>query len=179
MKDYVAGRLDEGAKLVVDGRGFSARPRARLFPGRLPVRPCHADMSIYKDEIFGPVLAVVRAPITRRRLDLANDHQYGNGAAIFTRDGDAARDFASRVQVGMVGINVPIPVPLAYHSFGGWKQSLFGDLHIYGPDGVRFYTKQNHHRTLAQRHPRRRRVRLPDDEITRAAAVWRRGMAAT
>jgi len=99
-------------------------------------------MTIYREEIFGPVLAVVRVPDYESALKLVNDHQYGNGTALFTRDGDAARDFVSRVQAGMVGVNVPIPVPVAYHSFGGWKQSLFGDLHIHGPEGVRFYTRQ-------------------------------------
>jgi len=98
-------------------------------------------MSIYNDEIFGPVLVVVRAPDYDAALDLVNKHEYGNGTAIFTRDGDSARHFASKAQIGMVGVNVPIPVPMAYHSFGGWKRSLFGDHHMHGPEGVRFYTK--------------------------------------
>jgi len=98
-------------------------------------------MDIYKDEIFGPVLAVVRADEYETALQMVNDHEYGNGTAIFTRDGDAARDFTTRVQAGMVGVNVPIPVPVAYHSFGGWKRSLFGDHDIHGMEGVRFYTK--------------------------------------
>ena len=98
-------------------------------------------MQIYTDEIFGPVLCVVRAKDYEEAIGLVNDHEYGNGTAIFTRDGDAARDFVGRVQIGMVGVNVPIPVPVAYHSFGGWKRSLFGDHSIHGPEGVRFYTR--------------------------------------
>jgi malonate-semialdehyde dehydrogenase (acetylating)/methylmalonate-semialdehyde dehydrogenase len=108
------------------------------------------DMRIYKEEIFGPVLSVVRAKTYAESLALANDHEYGNGVAIFTRDGDAARDFASKVQVGMVGINVPIPVPIAYYTFGGWKRSAFGDLNQHGPDSVRFYTKT---KTVTSRWP--------------------------
>jgi len=98
-------------------------------------------MLIYKEEIFGPVLAVVRAPDFEDAVKLVNEHEYGNGVAIFTRDGDAAREFTNRVQIGMVGINVPIPVPMAFHSFGGWKRSLFGDTAVYGMEGVRFYTR--------------------------------------
>jgi len=108
------------------------------------------EMSIYKDEIFGPVLAVIRARDYEEALRLVNDHEYGNGAAIFTRDGDAARDFSSRAKVGMIGINVPIPVPVACHSFGGWKRSLFGDHHIHGMEGVRFYTRL---KTMTTRWP--------------------------
>jgi malonate-semialdehyde dehydrogenase (acetylating)/methylmalonate-semialdehyde dehydrogenase len=107
-------------------------------------------MRIYKEEIFGPVLSVVRARTYEEGLRLASDHEYGNGVAIFTRDGDAARDFAAKVNVGMVGINVPIPVPLAYHTFGGWKRSAFGDLNQHGPDSVRFYTKT---KTVTSRWP--------------------------
>jgi malonate-semialdehyde dehydrogenase (acetylating)/methylmalonate-semialdehyde dehydrogenase len=99
------------------------------------------DMSIYKDEIFGPVLSVVRAPDYDSATRMINEHEYGNGTAIFTRDGDAARHFVNSIQIGMVGVNVPIPVPMAFHSFGGWKRSLFGDHHMHGPEGVRFYTK--------------------------------------
>jgi malonate-semialdehyde dehydrogenase (acetylating)/methylmalonate-semialdehyde dehydrogenase len=106
------------------------------------------EMRIYKEEIFGPVLSVTRAPNYAQALKLCNDHEYGNGVAIFTRDGDAARDFASNVQVGMVGVNVPIPVPIAYHTFGGWKRSGFGDLNQHGPDSIRFYTKT---KTVTQR----------------------------
>ena len=107
-------------------------------------------MRIYKDEIFGPVLSVVRAPDVATATHLINSHEYGNGTAIFTRDGEAARQFAHRVQAGMVGINVPIPVPMAFHSFGGWKRSLFGPLHMHGPDGVRFYTRM---KTVTARWP--------------------------
>ena len=109
-----------------------------------------ADMKIYKEEIFGPVLSVVRANSYEEALQLVNEHEYGNGTAIFTRDGDAARDFTTRVNIGMVGVNVPIPVPTAYHSFGGWKRSLFGDHHMHGPEGVRFFTRQ---KTVTSRWP--------------------------
>jgi malonate-semialdehyde dehydrogenase (acetylating)/methylmalonate-semialdehyde dehydrogenase len=108
-------------------------------------------MRIYEEEIFGPVLSVVRAADFEEALALVNGHAYGNGCAIFTRDGDAAREFAHRVQVGMVGINVPIPVPMAFHSFGGWKASLFGDHHMHGPEGVRFYTRN---KAVTQRWPK-------------------------
>jgi malonate-semialdehyde dehydrogenase (acetylating)/methylmalonate-semialdehyde dehydrogenase len=107
-------------------------------------------MRIYKEEIFGPVLSVVRVPDFEQALKLCNEHEYGNGVAIFTRDGDAAREFTGRVQVGMVGVNVPIPVPVAFHSFGGWKRSLFGDMHMHGPEGVRFYTRM---KTVTSRWP--------------------------
>ena len=100
------------------------------------------EMQIYQEEIFGPVLSVVRSPDFNDTVKIINQHQFGNGVSIFTRDGDAAREFTNQIQVGMVGINVPIPVPMAFHSFGGWKDSLFGDLHVHGPEGVRFYTKQ-------------------------------------
>jgi malonate-semialdehyde dehydrogenase (acetylating)/methylmalonate-semialdehyde dehydrogenase len=109
-----------------------------------------ADMKIYKEEIFGPVLSVVRAKDYGEAANLANKHEFGNGTAIFTRDGDAAREFAHRIKVGMVGINVPIPVPMAFHSFGGWKASLFGDHHMHGPEGVRFYTRM---KTVTSRWP--------------------------
>ena len=108
-------------------------------------------MRIYNEEIFGPVLSIVRVPDYRSAVDLVNGHEYGNGAAIFTRDGDSARSFASEIQAGMVGVNVPIPVPMAFHSFGGWKNSLFGDHHMYGPEGVRFYTRL---KTITSRWPR-------------------------
>ena len=100
------------------------------------------DIRIYQEEIFGPVLSVVRSPDFDQAVKVVNDHQYGNGVSIFTRDGDAAREFTNQIQVGMVGVNVPIPVPMAFHSFGGWKASLFGDIHMHGPEGVRFYTRQ-------------------------------------
>jgi len=142
VKGYVDLGVREGAALAVDGRGFRLQGYENgyfmggcLFDG---VRP---DMRIYREEIFGPVLSMVRAADFESALKLPSEHEFGNGVAIFTRDGDAARDFASRVQVGMVGINVPIPVPLAFHSFGGWKRSAFGDMNQHGPEGVRFYTK--------------------------------------
>ena len=110
---------------------------------------------IYREEIFGPVLVVVRVPDLQAALALVNEHEFGNGTAIFTRDGDAARTFCHQVQVGMVGVNVPIPVPMAFHSFGGWKRSLFGDLHVHGPEGVRFYTRL---KTVTSRWPTARRA---------------------
>ncbi|PKU24442.1 methylmalonate-semialdehyde dehydrogenase (CoA acylating) [Telmatospirillum siberiense] len=143
IKGYVDAGVKAGAKLVVDGRDLVMQGHENgFFLGGCLFDRVTPEMSIYTDEIFGPVLAVVRVADYETALGLVNDHQYGNGTAIFTRDGDAARNFVARVQAGMVGVNVPIPVPVAYHSFGGWKQSLFGDLHIYGPDGVKFYTKQ-------------------------------------
>ncbi|MEM9207197.1 MAG: CoA-acylating methylmalonate-semialdehyde dehydrogenase [Pseudomonadota bacterium] len=134
--------VDEGADLVVDGRGFSLQGyEDGYFVGGTLFDRVTPEMRIYKEEIFGPVLSVLRAGDYREAVDLINAHEYGNGTAIFTRDGDAARMFADEVEVGMVGVNVPIPVPVAYHSFGGWKRSLFGDHSIYGPEGVRFYTR--------------------------------------
>ncbi len=143
IKGYVEAGLRDGADLVVDGRGVRVPGHeGGFFLGGCLFDRVRPDMSIYTDEIFGPVLVVVRVPDYESALELVNVHPYGNGAALFTRDGDCARDFTARVQAGMVGINVPIPVPVAYHSFGGWKQSLFGDLHVHGPEGVRFYTRQ-------------------------------------
>jgi malonate-semialdehyde dehydrogenase (acetylating) / methylmalonate-semialdehyde dehydrogenase len=134
--------VKEGAKLVVDGRGLQLQGYENgYFLGGSLFDDVTRDMEIYKQEIFGPVLSVVRAGTYDEAADLINTHEYGNGTAIFTRDGDAARAFADKIQVGMVGINVPLPVPVAYHSFGGWKRSLFGDHAIYGPEGVRFYTR--------------------------------------
>jgi len=143
VRGYVDLGVEEGAELVVDGRGLRL-PDAPdgFFLGGCLFDRVTASMRIYREEIFGPVLCIVRADSFEQALGLINAHEYGNGTSIFTRDGDAARDFVHRVQVGMVGINVPIPVPAAFHSFGGWKASLFGDLHVYGPDGVRFYTRQ-------------------------------------
>jgi malonate-semialdehyde dehydrogenase (acetylating)/methylmalonate-semialdehyde dehydrogenase len=139
---YLEKGLEEGAELVVDGRGLKLQGYENgYFVGGSLFDRVTADMTIYKEEIFGPVLSVVRSPTYDHAIDLINKHEYGNGTAIFTRDGDAARDFADRIEVGMVGVNVPIPVPVAYHSFGGWKRSLFGDHAIYGPEGVRFYTR--------------------------------------
>ena len=145
-KRRIAGLIDlgvqEGAKLVVDGRGLELQGYENgYFLGGTLFDHVNPEMAIYKQEIFGPVLSVVRAKSYDDAAKLINDHEYGNGTAIFTRDGDTARAFADKIQVGMVGINVPIPVPVAYHSFGGWKRSLFGDHAIYGPEGVRFYTR--------------------------------------
>jgi malonate-semialdehyde dehydrogenase (acetylating)/methylmalonate-semialdehyde dehydrogenase len=142
VKGYVDQGVAEGAKLVVDGRGLRV-PGCEdgFFLGGCLFDDVEPHMKIYREEIFGPVLSIVRVPDFEAALDLIHDHEYGNGVSIFTRDGDAAREFATRVQVGMVGINVPIPVPMAFHSFGGWKQSLFGDHHMYGPEGVRFFTR--------------------------------------
>jgi malonate-semialdehyde dehydrogenase (acetylating)/methylmalonate-semialdehyde dehydrogenase len=142
VKGYVDLGVEEGAELVVDGRGTQV-PNAGdgFFLGGCLFDHVQASMRIYREEIFGPVLSILRVSTYEEALNLVNSHEYGNGTALFTRDGDAARDFVHRVQVGMVGINVPIPVPAAFHSFGGWKASLFGDHHVYGPEGVRFYTK--------------------------------------
>src|SRR5258706_577048 len=140
--DYIAVGIQEGPELVVDGRGFKMQGYENGFylGGSLFDRVT-ANMKTYQEEIFGPVLQIARASDFDEALSLPSQHQYGNGAAIFTRDGDAAREFASRLNVGMGGINVPIPVPLAYYSFGGWKRSVFGDANQHGTDGVRFYTK--------------------------------------
>ena len=143
--------IDQGANLVVDGRNFNLQGyEDGFFVGPHLFDNVTPDMDIYKYEIFGPVLSTVRAGSYEEALKLAMDHEYGNGTAIFTRDGDAARDFASRVNVGMIGINVPIPVPLAYHTFGGWKKSVFGDLNQHGPDAFKFYTRT---KTVTARWP--------------------------
>jgi malonate-semialdehyde dehydrogenase (acetylating)/methylmalonate-semialdehyde dehydrogenase len=148
---YIESGVSEGAELVVDGRGFKLQGYENgYYVGGTLFDRVTPDMKIYKEEIFGPVLSVVRAKGFDEAVDLINAHEYGNGTAIFTRDGDAARTFADRIEVGMVGINVPIPVPVAYHSFGGWKRSLFGDHSIYGPEGVRFYTRL---KTVTSRWP--------------------------
>jgi malonate-semialdehyde dehydrogenase (acetylating)/methylmalonate-semialdehyde dehydrogenase len=142
VRGYVDLGIEEGAKLCVDGRGLKLQGYENgFFLGGCLFDEVTPEMRIYKEEIFGPVLSVVRAPDFDTAVKLVNEHEYGNGAAIFTRDGDAAREFASNIKIGMVGVNVPIPVPVAYHSFGGWKRSLFGDQHMHGPEGVRFYTK--------------------------------------
>ena len=142
IADLIATGEKEGAKLVVDGRGLVLQGYENgYFVGGTLFDNVTRDMTIYKQEIFGPVLSVVRTESYDEAADLVNSHEYGNGTAIFTRDGDTARTFADKIEVGMVGINVPIPVPVAYHSFGGWKRSLFGDHAIYGPEGVRFYTR--------------------------------------
>ncbi len=142
VRGYVDLGLKEGASLVVDGRDLKvAGAEGGFFLGGCLFDRVTPEMRVYKEEIFGPVLAVVRVPNAERALQLVNAHEYGNGTAIFTRDGDVAREFANRVLAGMVGINVPIPVPVGYHSFGGWKRSLFGDHAIYGAEGVHFYTR--------------------------------------
>lgn len=151
VNNYVQIGIDEGAELVVDGRGLTVEGgEDGYFVGATLFDKVTPEMRIYKEEIFGPVVSVVRAKDYEEGLRLANEHEYGNGVAIFTRDGDTARDFAARVQVGMVGINVPIPVPIAYYTFGGWKRSGFGDLNQHGPDSIRFYTKT---KTVTQRWP--------------------------
>ncbi|MFY2765025.1 CoA-acylating methylmalonate-semialdehyde dehydrogenase [Arenimonas sp. MALMAid1274] len=142
VRAYVDQGVTEGAQLVVDGRGLRvAGAEQGFFLGGCLFDHVLPSMAIYREEIFGPVLCVVRVPDFGAALALVNAHEYGNGTAVFTRDGEAAREFAHRVEAGMVGINVPIPVPMAFHSFGGWKRSLFGPLHMHGPDGVRFYTR--------------------------------------
>ncbi|WP_024302049.1 CoA-acylating methylmalonate-semialdehyde dehydrogenase [Pseudogulbenkiania sp. MAI-1] len=156
-RDKVVGYIDDGvaagAELVVDGRGYRvAGHEEGYFVGGTLFDRVTPEMRIYQEEIFGPVLCVVRVNSLEEAIALINAHEYGNGTCIFTRDGEAARLFADQIEVGMVGINVPLPVPVAYHSFGGWKRSLFGDLHAYGPDGVRFYTRR---KAITQRWPQR------------------------
>ncbi|MCM5705214.1 CoA-acylating methylmalonate-semialdehyde dehydrogenase [Larsenimonas salina] len=151
VKDYIAVGEQEGAELVVDGRNaeFEGTGKGYFVGGTLfdHVKP---GMRIHSEEIFGPVLAITRAESFDDAVAMINDHEFGNGTAIFTRDGDAARQYCEQIQVGMVGVNVPIPVPMAFHSFGGWKRSLFGPLHMHGNDGVRFYTRM---KTITQRWP--------------------------
>ena len=152
---YIDIGVKEGAKLLVDGRGFAgsnAGPGCDkgFWMGGTLFDHVTGDMRIYKEEIFGPVLACVRVPDFATAVQMVNDHEFGNGVSCFTRDGNVAREFSRRIQVGMVGINVPIPVPMAWHGFGGWKRSLFGDMHAYGEEGVRFYTKQ---KSIMQRWP--------------------------
>ena len=142
ITDLIEKGVSEGASLVVDGRSFNLQGyEDGFFMGGSLFDNVTEDMEIYKQEIFGPVLSVVRSQDYETAIDLVNRNEYGNGTAIFTKDGDAARDFSERVQIGMVGVNVPIPVPVAYHSFGGWKRSLFGDTHMHGMEGVKFYTR--------------------------------------
>ncbi|CCG07390.1 CoA-acylating methylmalonate-semialdehyde dehydrogenase [Pararhodospirillum photometricum] len=151
VRGYVDQGVTEGASLVVDGRGLRVPGHEDgFFLGGCLFDHVTPAMSIYKDEIFGPVLGVVRVASVQEGIDLINAHEFGNGTCLFTRDGEAARYFAETIQVGMVGINVPLPVPVSYHSFGGWKRSLFGDLAAYGPDAVRFYTRR---KTITQRWP--------------------------
>ena len=151
VRGYVDLGVEEGAKLVVDGRKL----KLQGYENGFYIGGCLFDhvtdkMRIYKEEIFGPVLSVVRVKDFNSAVDLINNHEYGNGTSIFTRDGDSARTFTNKIKVGMVGVNIPIPVPMAFHSFGGWKRSLFGDQHMHGPEGVRFYTKL---KTITSRWP--------------------------
>jgi malonate-semialdehyde dehydrogenase (acetylating)/methylmalonate-semialdehyde dehydrogenase len=152
---YIDAGVQEGAKLLVDGRHFEGAKAGQgcdhgFWLGGTLFDHVSTDMKIYKEEIFGPVLSCVRVKDFAQAVEIINDHEFGNGVACFTRDGNVAREFARRIQVGMVGINVPIPVPMAWHGFGGWKRSLFGDMHAYGEEGVRFYTKQ---KSVMQRWP--------------------------
>ncbi|RLQ21745.1 methylmalonate-semialdehyde dehydrogenase (CoA acylating) [Seongchinamella sediminis] len=151
VEDFITGGEKQGALVVVDGRNVEVESHeSGFFVGATLMDNVEPHMDSYRAEIFGPVLQVVRVETMNEAMQLIDDHEYGNGTCIFTRDGEAARFFSDHIQVGMVGINVPLPVPVAYHSFGGWKRSLFGDLHAYGPDGVRFYTKR---KTITQRWP--------------------------
>jgi len=151
VKGYVDIGVKEGAQLVVDGRNLKLQGYENgYYIGGCLFDQVKKDMRIYKEEIFGPVLSIVRVKNFEEALSLVNEHEFGNGVTIFTRDGDSGRTFTSKVQVGMVGINIPIPVPMAFHSFGGWKRSLFGDQHMHGPEGVRFYTKL---KTITSRWP--------------------------
>ncbi len=151
IEGYIGIGVEEGATLVVDGRGHTVSGFEQgFFTGGTLFDHVTPTMRIYREEIFGPVLACVRVPDMKAALKLVNEHEFGNGVACFTSDGGVAREFARRVQVGMVGINVPIPVPMAWHGFGGWKKSLFGDMHAYGEEGVRYYTKQ---KSVMQRWP--------------------------
>lgn len=148
---YINSGVEQGAELVVDGRGIKVPGFDNgYYVGGTLFDRVTPEMTIYQEEIFGPVLVIVRVKNLQEAMDLINAHEYGNGTCLFTRDGEAARYFADNILVGMVGINVPLPVPVSYHSFGGWKRSLFGDLHAYGPDSVRFYTKR---KTITQRWP--------------------------
>jgi malonate-semialdehyde dehydrogenase (acetylating)/methylmalonate-semialdehyde dehydrogenase len=151
IEQLIGQGVEEGAALVVDGRGYQvAGCEGGFFVGGTLFDHVKPEMSIYKEEIFGPVLCVLRAPDVATAVELINAHEYGNGVAVFTRDGGVAREFVRQIQVGMVGVNVPLPVPMAFHSFGGWKRSLFGDHHVYGPEGVRFYTRT---KAVMQRWP--------------------------
>jgi malonate-semialdehyde dehydrogenase (acetylating)/methylmalonate-semialdehyde dehydrogenase len=151
IEGFIQQGVDEGAKLQVDGRGFTAPGfESGFWLGGTLFDHVSQDMSVYREEIFGPVLSCVRVDNFAAGLQLINEHEYGNGVSIFTRDGNLAREFGRNVQVGMVGINVPIPVPMAWQGFGGWKRSLFGDMHVYGEEGVRFYTRQ---KSIMQRWP--------------------------
>ncbi|WP_458369816.1 CoA-acylating methylmalonate-semialdehyde dehydrogenase [Pseudomonas fluorescens] len=154
VEGYIATGVEQGAKLLVDGRELKVPGNeAGFFLGGTIFDHVTPWMTIYQEEIFGPVLCLIRVECLEEAMALINAHEYGNGTCIFTRDGEAARLFCDEIEVGMVGVNVPLPVPVAYHSFGGWKRSLFGDLHAYGPDGVRFYTKR---KSITQRWTKRK-----------------------
>ena len=151
VEDFIDIGVKEGAKLLLDGRNLKIQGYENgYFVGPTLFDSVTENMTIYKSEIFGPVLSVVRAKDFNEALELVNNHEYGNGVSIFTRDGDTGRTFSNKAKIGMVGINIPIPVPMAFHSFGGWKRSLFGDQHMHGPEGVRFYTKL---KTITSRWP--------------------------
>jgi malonate-semialdehyde dehydrogenase (acetylating)/methylmalonate-semialdehyde dehydrogenase len=151
VESYIAAGVAEGATLTADGRGLAVPGHEKgFFTGGTLFDHVTPQMKIYQEEIFGPVLSCVRVPDFESALKLINEHEFGNGVACFTSDGNVAREFARRVEIGMVGINVPIPVPMAWHGFGGWKSSMFGDTHAYGAEGVRFYTRQ---KSVMQRWP--------------------------
>ena len=151
VASYVEAAAAEGAEVIVDGRELDVDGEG-FFIGPSVIDSVTTEMSVYRDEVFGPLLVMLKADSFDSGLDLINANPYGNGAAIFTADGGAAREFRSRVQAGMVGVNVPIPVPMAYFSFGGWKDSLFGDLHVHGREGVLFYTRG---KVVTERWPQR------------------------
>ena len=151
VRGYIDLGVKEGAKLVVDGRNIKLQGYEKgFYIGGCLFDNVEKKMKIYKEEIFGPVLSVVRVKDFDSALNLVNEHEFGNGTSIYTRDGDVGRTFASKIKIGMVGINIPIPVPVAFHSFGGWKRSLFGDQHMHGLEGVKFYTKL---KTITSRWP--------------------------
>jgi malonate-semialdehyde dehydrogenase (acetylating)/methylmalonate-semialdehyde dehydrogenase len=151
IEAYIEQGVKAGARLLVDGRGIIVPGHdAGFFLGGSLFDHVTPAMTIYQEEIFGPVLCVVRVPDLGAAIKLINSHEYGNGVSLFTSDGNTAREFSRRIEAGMVGVNVPIPVPMAWHSFGGWKRSLFGDAHIYGEEGIRFYTR---YKSIMQRWP--------------------------
>jgi malonate-semialdehyde dehydrogenase (acetylating)/methylmalonate-semialdehyde dehydrogenase len=151
IEGYIEEGVRAGAKLLVDGRGLKVEGHENgFFLGGTLFDNVTPEMKVYQEEIFGPVLCVVRVPDLKSAVELINAHEYANGVSLFTSDGNTAREFSRRIDVGMVGVNVPIPVPMAWHSFGGWKRSLFGDTHIYGEEGVRFYTR---YKSIMQRWP--------------------------
>jgi malonate-semialdehyde dehydrogenase (acetylating)/methylmalonate-semialdehyde dehydrogenase len=151
IEKLIGEGVEQGATLLVDGRNFMVPGRENgFFVGGTLFDHVTSDMTIYKEEIFGPVLCMMRMPDVTSAVELINANEFGNGVAVYTRDGGVAREFVRQIQVGMVGVNVPLPVPMAFNSFGGWKRSMFGDHHAYGPEGVRFYTR---HKAVMQRWP--------------------------